>query len=84
MRVSPYGVPVPTIRQLVRYGQDLSTWCKACDRPGRALVAEDLATLLGEDFALADLDRSLRCSRCGRKGQVDIRVQVRNNRRGSG
>jgi hypothetical protein len=84
MRVSPYGVPVPTIRQLVRYGHDVATWCKACNRPGRMLVAEDLAAMLGEDFSLADLDRLLRCSRCGRKGQVDTRVHVRSNRRASG
>jgi hypothetical protein len=65
MRVR-YGLPAPTIRELVRHRLDLSTWCKACDRLGRTLVAEDLAMALGADFCLLQLDPRLRCMRCGR------------------
>ena len=56
----------------------------ACDRAGRTLVAEDLAIALGEEFCLLDLNQRLRRSRCGRVGQAETRVSVRDSRRASG
>jgi hypothetical protein len=84
MRVSRFGAEIPTVGSLVRQRLDLSTWCKACDRRGRTLVAEDLAVLLGPSFYLSDLGARLRCSRCGTRGHVEIRVCVRDNRQGAG
>jgi DNA-directed RNA polymerase subunit RPC12/RpoP len=81
MRRNRYGVPLPTVADFARLGHDLATWCKACDRPGRRLVAEDLLETVGPGLTVPELERRLRCRRCGAKGLVELRISVRATRR---
>jgi hypothetical protein len=57
-----------TLGDLVRLGEDLSTWCPSCGRHGAKLRPEDLIPKLGSGRPLPSMARLLCCTRCGRRG----------------
>ena len=68
-----------TLGDLVRLGQNLSTWCPSCRRHGTKLRPEDLIPRLGTGMPVPGVARLLRCTRCGRRGgEVTIANRDRN------
>jgi hypothetical protein len=67
----------PTIRNAVENDLVISTYCNACLTAGRHLDPAELVERLGWDAVKEDIERRLRCARCGAR-QGTIQVSARN------
>jgi hypothetical protein len=64
---------LPTLHDGVASGLVISTYCNACLTAGRQIEAEVLVALLGWEATKDDIERRLRCTRCGaRKGTIQV------------
>jgi hypothetical protein len=78
------GGHLPTLGYLLDTRLDLQVWCNTCRGFGPLLRAEDLVEQFGRDLAVLELDKRLRCSRCGeaiRCRRVEVRQKGSRNHR---
>lgn len=59
---------------LITAKADLVVSCQACRRSGRLDVI-DIACAKGRLYGVRELEKSLRCQRCGRVGWASVRIE---------
>ncbi len=65
--------PPPTLRNAIESGLVISTYCNACLTIGRQLEPAELVERLGWQAVKEDIERRLRCTRCGaRRGTIQV------------